>query len=245
MTRRLASKTCIVTAAGAGIGRASALAFAAEGAKVIAADIDAQALSTLAQEAAQITPLRLDLKDPLAAAQLADCSADVLFNVAGFVHSGTILDATEDEWAFALDLNLMAMARAIRAVLPGMLARGRGTIINMASVASNIRGVPNRAVYSTTKAAVIGLTKAVAADFVGRGIRCNAIAPGTVDTPSLHQRLEASGDYAAAHAAFVARQPMGRLGQAAEVAALATYLASEESAFTTGAVHVIDGGWTM
>lgn len=245
MTGRLAGKVCIVTAAGAGIGRASALAFAAEGANVIAADIDAEALAELAQEAAQITPLRLDLTDPLAVAQLADLSGDVLFNVAGFVHSGTILDATPDEWAFALDLNVMAMVRAIRAVLPGMLARGRGTIINMASVASSIRGVPNRAVYSTSKAAVIGLTKAVAADFVGRGIRCNAIAPGTVDTPSLHQRLEASGDYTAAHAAFVARQPMGRLGQAAEVAALAVYLASDESAFTTGAVHVIDGGWTM
>jgi 2-keto-3-deoxy-L-fuconate dehydrogenase len=245
MTGRLAGKVCIVTAAGAGIGRASALAFAAEGAKVIAADVDAEALSTLAQEAPHITPLRLDLRERSAFKDLSALSSDVLFNVGGHVHSGSVLDATEEEWAQAWDLNVMAMARAIRAVLPGMLARGGGAIINMASVASSIRGVPNRAIYSTTKAAVIGLTKAVAADFVARGIRCNAIAPGTVDTPSLHQRLQASGDYSAAHAAFVARQPMGRLGKAAEVAALAVHLASDESAFTTGAVHVIDGGWTM
>lgn len=242
---RLTGKTCIVTAAAAGIGRASALAFAAEGARVLAADINAATLDTLAESTTQITPLQLDLRDRTQVAKLADAKADVLFNVGGFVHAGTILDASDDDWAYAFDLNVMAMAMAIRAVLPGMVERGGGAIINMASVASSIRGVPNRAVYATTKAAVIGLTKSVAADFVGHGVRCNAIAPGTVDTPSLHQRLSDTGDYNAAHAAFVARQPMGRFGRAEEVAALAVHLASDESAFTTGAVHVIDGGWTM
>jgi len=169
---------------------------------------------------------------------------DILFNCAGFVASGSLLDCTEEQWTLSFDLNVRSMFRLIRAVLPQMIARGRGSIINMASVASSIKGVVNRSVYSATKGAVIGLTKSVAADFVTSGVRCNAICPGTVDTPSLHQRLEASGDYAASLRAFIARQPMGRLGQPAEVAALALYLASDESQFTTGQCHIVDGGWS-
>jgi 2-keto-3-deoxy-L-fuconate dehydrogenase len=169
---------------------------------------------------------------------------DILFNCAGMVPAGTILDCTEEDWSHAFDLNCAAMFRTAKAALPGMLARGGGVIINMASVASSIKGVPNRFAYGTTKAAVIGLTKAIAADFVAQGIRCNAICPGTVDTPSLHERLHATGDYTAAWKAFVARQPMGRLGKPEEIAALALYLASEEAAYTTGQAYVIDGGWT-
>lgn len=242
---RLSGKTCVLTAAGAGIGRASALAFAAEGARVIATDINPEALASLKAEAPGIETALLDVRSDAAVAGFDWASADVLFNCAGFVHGGTILDNASEDWAFAWDLNVVAMARTIRAVLPGMLARGRGSILNMASVASSVRGVANRCLYSTTKAAVIGLTKSVAADFVAKGVRCNAIAPGTVDTPSLQDRMKAGGDYDAARAAFIARQPMGRLGTAEEVAALAVYLASDESGFTTGAVHVIDGGWTM
>ncbi len=242
---RLSHKTCIITAAGAGIGRACALAFAAEGARVIATDIDEAALQSLSDISPGIEVVPLDVRDPTAVARLVTHDADVLLNVAGMVPSGTILDFSEAQWAAAVDLNVSAMLRTIRAVLPGMIARGRGSIVNMASVASSISGVPNRALYGTTKAAVIGLTKSVAADFVAQGIRCNAIAPGTIDTPSLQQRLHDSGDYDGARASFLARQPMGRFGRAEEVAALSVYLAGEESAFTTGQAHVLDGGWTM
>lgn len=245
MANRLQGRKCIVTAAGAGIGRATALALAYEGGEVVATDIDNAALTTLEREAPSLSVRCLDVREPDAIATLADDHFDVLVNVAGIVHGGTILDWNERDWAEAVDLNVTAMIRTIRAVLPGMMERRRGSIINMASVASSVRGVPNRFIYSTTKAAVIGLTKSVAADVVATGVRCNAIAPGTVDTPSLQGRLHATGDYEAAKAAFVSRQPMGRLGRADEVAALAVHLASDESAFTTGAVHVIDGGWTM
>jgi len=245
MMGRLSGKTCLVTAAGAGIGRASALAFAAQGARVIATDVDGDALAILAAANPRITTALLDVTDSGAVAAFDWAGTAVLFNCAGMVPSGTILDTPPGGFDRAWTLNVAAMAGTIRAVLPHMIAAGGGSIINMASVASSIRGVANRCAYATTKAAVIGLTKSVAADFVGDGIRCNAIAPGTVDTPSLQQRLHAQGDYEVARAAFVARQPMGRLGTADEIAALAVYLASDESAFTTGAVHVIDGGWTM
>jgi 2-keto-3-deoxy-L-fuconate dehydrogenase len=242
MTGRLAGKTALVTAAAAGIGRASAERFAAEGATVHAVDRNEQGLATLAG----CTPHQVDLTDARAIAAHADAVGpiDILFNCAGYVHSGTVLDCSEEEWAFVHALNVTAMYRTIRTFLPGMLERGAGSIINMSSVASSVKGVPNRFAYSTTKAAVIGLTKSVAADFVGQGIRCNAICPGTVDTPSLQQRLKDTGDYEAALAAFKARQPMGRLGKADEIAALAAYLASDEAAFTTGTIHIIDGGWS-
>ncbi len=187
----------------------------------------------------------LDVTDPGAILALRDSigPVDILFNVAGVVQGGTILDCDEQAWAFSVDLNMTAMYRTIRAFLPGMLDKGGGAIVNMSSIASSVKGIPDRFAYGATKAGVIGLTKAVAADFVGRGIRCNAICPGTVDTPSLQQRLRDTGDYEAAHKAFIARQPMGRLGRAEEIAALALYLASDEASFTTGAVHVVDGGW--
>lgn len=245
MNGRLAGKRCVVTAAGAGIGRASALAFADAGAAVVATDIDTGALVDLAAEDPRIATQYLDVTDSAAVGLFDWHATDVLFNCAGMVPSGTILETPAAALDAAWSLNVAAMAATIRAVLPGMIAMQRGSIINMASVASSVRGVPNRFAYATTKAAVIGLTKSVAADFVTRGIRCNAIAPGTVDTPSLQARLHAEGDYDAARAAFVARQPMGRLGRAEEIAALAVYLASDESAFTTGAIHVVDGGWTM
>jgi 2-keto-3-deoxy-L-fuconate dehydrogenase len=240
--KRLEGKVALVTAAGNGIGRASAERFLAEGATVHAVDVDQVALDALDG----CTPHRADLTDAAAIAALRDRigDVDVLFNCAGVVHSGTVLDCTEQDWTLAFDLNVTAMFRMIQAFLPRMLDRGGGSIINMSSVASSVKGVPNRFVYGTTKAAVIGLTKSVAADFVGQGVRCNAICPGTVDTPSLHQRLRDTGDYEAALAAFKARQPMGRLGRAQEIAALAAYLASDEAAFTTGAIHIIDGGWS-
>ena len=249
-TSRLAGKTAFITAAGQGIGRATALAFAREGARVIATDIDAGLLQGLAGETGCTTRV-LDVTDAAAistAAQAVD-SIDVLFNGAGFVHGGTVLECTEDEWAFAFDLNVRSQYRLIKAFLPGMLARGGGSIINMASVAGSIKGAPNRFVYGTTKAAVIGLTKSVAADFVAKGIRCNAICPGTVESPSLRDRIaagaQASGQtLGQVEASYIARQPMGRLGRADEIAALAVYLASDESAFTTGTAQVIDGGWS-
>lgn len=257
MTDRLKNKTALITAAAQGIGRATALAFVREGARVIATDINEEALATLhhdltsAANACDVAPIsktkRLDVRDPAAiTAAAAEFGAeDILFNCAGFVHHGTILECDDAAWTFSLDLNVTSMYRMARAFLPAMLKAGHGNIINMSSVASSITGVPNRFVYGVTKAAVIGMTKSIAADFVGRGIRCNAICPGTVDTPSLHQRLSAQGDYEAARTAFIARQPMGRIGTADEIAELAVYLASDESAFTTGQIHVIDGGWTI
>jgi 2-keto-3-deoxy-L-fuconate dehydrogenase len=243
MTRkRLAGKTALVTAAGQGIGRAAAELFASEGATVLATDINAELLTHVQG----CRTHRLDARDPaqVAAAVSQAGPIDVLFNCAGYVHSGTILDCDESAWSSSLDINLTSMYRLIRAALPGMLERGHGSIINMSSVAGSIKGVPNRFVYGVTKAAAVGLTKSVAADFVAQGIRCNAICPGTVDTPSLHERLTATGDYAAAWAAFTSRQPMGRLGRPAEIASLALYLASDESAFVTGQCHIIDGGWS-
>jgi 2-keto-3-deoxy-L-fuconate dehydrogenase len=245
MAGRLQGKKALVTAAGQGIGRATVAAFLREGAHVIATDIDAALLAELA-DLPNCTAARLDVTDGAAILALADSTGplDVLFNCAGFVAGGTILDCDEAGWDFSFDLNARAMYRTMRAFLPGMLAHGGGSIINMASVASSIKGLPNRFVYGASKAAVIGMTKAVAADFVTRGIRCNAICPGTVASPSLDARItaqaEASGqDVAAVEAAFIARQPMGRVGRPEEVAALALYLA-----FTTGMTHVIDGGWT-
>ena len=243
---RLAGKTALVTAAGAGIGRATALAFAAEGASVLATDVDMAALESLKAEAPSIDIALLDVRSDAASTALfsGGFSPNVLFNCAGFVHHGTILDCTADDWAFSFDLNVTSMYRLIRAGLPGMLSRGGGSIINMASAASSIRAAASRFVYGASKAAVIGLTKSVAQDFITQGIRCNAICPGTVQSPSLEGRINAQADPAAARFAFIARQPMGRLGRAEEVAALAVYLASDESAFTTGTAQVIDGGWS-
>ncbi|MES2916773.1 MAG: SDR family oxidoreductase [Pseudomonadota bacterium] len=242
---RLTGKTALITAAGQGIGRASAERMAREGAKVIATDVNDAALAELAQMPG-IVARKLNVLDPAAITALAGevGPVDILFNCAGIVHSGTVLEATEAEWDFAFDLNAKAQFRMIRAVLPGMLAKRAGSIINMSSVAGPKKGPVNRAVYSASKAAVVGLTRAVAADYVTQGIRCNAICPGTVDSPSLQERLRATGDYEGALKAFIARQAMGRLGRADEIAALVCYLASDESGFTTGTEHVIDGGWT-
>ncbi len=241
---RLDGKRALVTAAGQGIGRASALAMAREGASVLATDVNPALLGDLA--AAGLETRVLDVRDPasIAAAVAAAGAVSVLFNCAGFVASGTILDCDEASWDLSFDLNVKSMYRMCKAILPGMIARGGGSIINMASAVGSIIGAPNRFVYGATKAGVIGLTKAIAADFVTQGIRCNAVCPGTVDSPSLHERLHATGDYAAALKAFVARQPMGRMAQAGEIAALVVYLASDEASFTTGAAHVIDGGWS-
>ncbi len=249
-TSRLAGKTALVTAAGQGIGRATAEAYAREGAQVIAADINEAALAEL-RGIAGVRPVRLDVTDARAVAALAGeiGPLDALFNGAGFVHSGTVLDCDEAAWDFSFNLNVRSMYLLIRATLPGMLAKGGGSIINVASVASSIKGAPNRFVYGTTKAAVIGLTKSIAADYVARGIRCNAICPGTVESPSLRERISAQANASGqslrqVEAAFVARQPIGRLGLTSEIAALAVYLASDESAFTTGTTQVIDGGWS-
>lgn len=247
---RLAGKAALVTAAGQGIGRATAEAFAREGARVIATDINDAALAELSRIPG-ITAQHLDVRDGAAVQSLVAGLGplQVLFNGAGFVHAGTILECDDAAWEFSFDLNVRSMYRTIRAALPAMLAAGGGSIINMASVAGSIKGAPNRFVYGTTKAAVIGLTKSVAADFVAKGVRCNAICPGTIESPSLRQRIEAqaaaSGQTVAqVEAAFVARQPIGRIGSTAEIAALAVYLASDESGFTTGTAQVIDGGWS-
>lgn len=242
-TQRLAGKTAFVTAAGQGIGRATAEAFQAAGAHVIATDLNLDLLSDFTGGSVEA----LNCLDPKAieAAAAAHKDIDILFNCAGFVHSGTILEATEDEWDFAFDLNVRSMFRTIRAFLPAMIGRGGGSIINMASVASSVKGVPSRAVYGTSKAAVIGLTKAVAADFVAKGIRCNAIAPGTVDTPSLRDRINAFDDPVQARKDFIDRQPMRRLATAAEMAPIAVYLAGDESRFATGQVWHVDGGMTI
>lgn len=245
----LAHRRAFVTAAGQGIGKAIALALAAAGAQVIATDRNPAALASLA--APGLVTAVLDMRDAEAITEAASAAGpvDILCNCAGVVHQGSILDATEAEWEFGFDLNVRAAFRAIRAFLPGMLAGGGGSIISIASVASSLKGVPNRAIYGATKAALIGLTKSVAADYVTRGIRCNAICPGTVATPSLDERIAANaaaaGGMDAARAAFVARQPMGRLGTAEEIAALAVYLASDAAAFVTGQALVIDGGMTL
>lgn len=248
---RLRDKTALITAAGQGIGRATALRFAAEGARVIATDIDADKLSDLAATDG-IETLRLDVMDARAITALASGlpSVNVLFNCAGFVASGSLLDGSDDDWELSLTLNVTAMMRLTRALLPAMIERGGGSIINMASVASSLKGVPNRCAYGTTKAAVIGLTRSIAADFVTQGIRCNAICPGTVDSPSLRQRIrdqarQQERPEVEVHAEFLARQPLGRLGTSEEIAALATYLAADESAYTTGTAQVIDGGWLV
>jgi 2-keto-3-deoxy-L-fuconate dehydrogenase len=243
----LTGKTAFVTAAGQGIGRATALAFAAAGASVIATDVDAGKLAGLGP----IRTLVLDVLDPAAIAQAAlDAGpADILFNCAGVVHQGTLLEASEADWSFAFDLNCRSMFRTMQAFLPGMLERGRGAIVNMASVASSLKGVPNRFIYSASKAAVIGMTRSVATDYVTRGIRCNCLCPGTVETPSLDERIAANaaaaGSIDAARAAFVARQPMGRLGTPEEIAALAVYLSGDDAQFITGQAIVIDGGLTL
>ncbi|HEY0802652.1 MAG TPA: SDR family oxidoreductase [Steroidobacteraceae bacterium] len=242
MSKRLTGKTALVTAAAQGIGRATAELFAEHGADVLATDINIAALDQLRNfRKAKLDVLR---PDEITRVVAAAGNIDILFNCAGFVANGTVLDCTEEQWDLSLNLNITSMFRLVRAVLPQMLARRSGSIINVSSVASSIKGVNNRCAYGVTKAAVIGLTKSIAADFVTSGIRCNAICPGTVETPSLHQRLEASGDHDASLKAFIARQPMGRLGTPAEIAWLALYLASDESAFTTGQAHIIDGGWS-
>lgn len=239
----LSGKTCVVTAAGQGIGRAIAKAIATAGAHVHATDLQADKLADLSADNIAVSPL--DVRDSAAISEFYDKigAVDILVNCAGTVHNGTVLDATEDEFDKAFDLNVKAMMRTIKVFLPGMLARGEGVILNMSSVASSIKGVPNRFVYSASKAAVIGLTKSVAADFIGQGIRCNAICPGTVDSPSLNERLAATGDYDAARRAFVARQPIGRIGTPEEIADLAVHLAG--ATYTTGQAYVIDGGWAM
>jgi 2-keto-3-deoxy-L-fuconate dehydrogenase len=244
---RLKGKTAFVTSAGAGIGRATALAMAREGARVRATDIDAAALASLAAEGEGIETALLDCTDAaaIAAAPGGREAPDILVNCSGWVHHGTVLDIDDAVFDRAFDLNVRAHVRVIRAFLPGMLAKGGGSIVNIASVVGSIKAAPNRAVYGATKAAVIGLTKAVAVDFLKQGIRCNAICPGTVDTPSLGQRIRAFGDEEAGRKAFMARQPTGRFGRPEEIAALAVYLASDEAEFVTGQTHVIDGGWAL
>jgi 2-keto-3-deoxy-L-fuconate dehydrogenase len=244
MTGNLSGKTVLITAAGQGIGRATALAFVAAGASVHATDINTDALATLASEARLSTHKLNVLDDDAVKALVAGIGAvDVLFNCAGTVHNGSVLEMKDSDLEFAFDLNVKAMIRTIRAVLPGMLERKDGAIVNMSSVASSIKGVPNRFAYGVTKAAVIGLTKSVAADYVTQGIRCNCICPGTVESPSLQDRMRAQGDYDTARAAFIARQPMGRLGSPEEIADLAVYLAG--ATYTSGQAYAIDGGWTI
>ncbi|WP_170371322.1 SDR family oxidoreductase [Ruegeria arenilitoris] len=250
MSERLVGKRVLVTAAGQGIGRASAIAMAREGAQVFATDINLENLSSIRSENLEnIEIFEMDVTDDASVAQGAErANPDVLFNCAGFVHHGTILDATDEEWDFAMDLNVRSMMRTTKAVLPRMVERGGGSIINMSSALGSIIGAPNRFVYGVTKAAVVGLTKSVAVDFITKGIRCNCICPGTVDSPSWRDRVEALaqelGSREEAMAQFVARQPMGRVAKAEEIAALVVYLASDESAFTTGHTHIIDGGWS-
>ena len=243
---RLKGKVCVITAAGQGIGAATARAFAREGARVWATDVDAAKLSAL-DGVAGITTRKLDVRDKAAIGKLAGESGavDVLFNCAGFVHHGLVLDATDEQWQFALDLNVRSMFWTIQAFLPGMVEKGGGSIVNMSSAASSVKGAALRCIYGTTKAAVIGLTKSVAVDYVSKGVRCNAICPGTVQTPSLDERISALGGGTDARQFFLQRQPTGRFGSAEEIASLAVYLASDESAFTTGTINVVDGGWSV
>ena len=247
MGGRLQGKTAIVTSAGQGIGRASAIAMAREGAKVWATDIREDLLRSLPAEQVGIETFGLDVlkQDQIDAAAARVGTPDILFNCSGFVHAGTIMETDDKAWDFSFDLNVKAHFHMIKAFMPGWLARGRGTIVNMASAASSIKGVPNRIVYGATKAAVIGMTKALAADFTSKGIRVNAICPGTVESPSLMERLKAQGDFETAKAAFTSRQPMGRMAEASEIGNLVVYLASDESAFVTGQTFVIDGGWSV
>jgi 2-keto-3-deoxy-L-fuconate dehydrogenase len=246
VTERLAGKRALVTAAAQGIGRASALAFAREGAHVIATDVNAEKLAELAGVPG-IEARRLDVRDDQAVKHLATeiGTIDILLNAAGYVHHGTVLDCSDEDWEFSFDLNVKSMYRMIRAFVPGMLAQGKGAIVNIASGASSVRGIPNRFVYGATKAAVVGLTKSVAADFIRQGVRCNAVCPGTIATPSLDDRINAFDDPIAARKAFIERQPMGRLGEATEVAEAVLYLASDESAFTTGTLLLVDGGFAL
>ena len=243
---RLSGKRALVTAAGQGIGRASALAMAREGAQVFATDVNADALATLQVEAeGQLETFSMDVLDDASVAEgVARARPDILFNCAGFVHNGSIMEATDEDFDFAMDLNVKSMFHTCRAAIPGMLDRQYGSIINMASACSSVIGAPSRFIYGTSKAAVIGLTKSIAVEYITQGIRCNAICPGVVDSPSLHDRLRATGDYDTAMKAFVARQPMGRIAQPEEIAALVIYLGSTESAFLTGQTEIIDGGWS-
>ena len=247
MAGKLEGRVALVTSAGQGIGRASAIALAREGAKVFATDIREDLFKDIAKEHPGITGFGLNVLEQSAvdAALKRTGPIDILFNCSGFVHNGTVLDCEEKDWDFSFDLNVKAHYRMIKAYLPGMLAKGKGNVINMASVASSVKGAPNRFVYGASKAAVIGLTKALAADFVAKGIRCNCICPGTVETPSLYDRMRAQGDVEKAKAAFIARQPMGRMAQPEEIAAMVIYLASDDSAFITGQALVIDGGWSI
>ncbi|MCB5200612.1 SDR family oxidoreductase [Loktanella sp. TSTF-M6] len=247
MDQSLAGKTALVTAAGAGIGRASAAALAARGAHVIATDLNGDLVAALADTLPNITGHALDVLDADAVQTLVGSVApvDILLNCAGWVHDGTILDCDEDVWDRAFDLNAKAMYRITRAVLPGMLDKGAGSIINIASIVSSEKGAPRRFAYGASKAAIIGMTKAIAADFVKQGIRCNAICPGTVQSPSLNDRLTATGDFEKALAAFKDRQPMGRLGQPEEIAEMVCYLAGDMAAFTTGQAFAVDGGWSI
>jgi 2-keto-3-deoxy-L-fuconate dehydrogenase len=247
MAGKLAGRVALVTSAGQGIGRASAIALANEGAMVYATDLREELFKDISTDNPNITGFGLNVLEQSAvdAALKRTGPIDILFNCSGFVHNGTILDCNDKDWDFSFDLNVKAHYRMIKAYLPGMLAKGKGNVVNMASVASSIKGAPNRFVYGASKAAVIGLTKALATDFVKQGIRCNAICPGTVETPSLYDRMRAQGDFEAAKAAFIARQPMGRLAQPEEIAAMVVYLASDDSAFMTGQALTIDGGWSL
>ena len=247
MAGKLEGRVALVTSAGQGIGRASAIALAREGAKVFATDIREDLFKDIAKDHPGITGFGLNVLEQAAvdAALKRTGPIDILFNCSGFVHHGTVLECEEKDWDFSFDLNVKAHYRMIKAYLPGMLKKGKGNVINMASVASSVKGAPNRFVYGASKAAVIGLTKALATDFVTKGIRCNCICPGTVETPSLYDRMRAQGDFEKAKAAFIARQPMGRLAQPEEIADMVVYLASDDTAFMTGQALIIDGGWSL
>ncbi len=244
---RLMGKKVLITAAGQGMGRAAAIAMANEGAKVFATDINIDALKTLSAENSDIEIFQLDVLDPIAIAKAPEKTGPLttLFNCAGFVHNGTILDMSDDDWDFSFTLNVRSQFRLIRAYLPGMLSKKDGSIINMASVASSIKGAPNRCLYGSTKAAILGLTRAVAADYVSKGIRCNALCPGTIMTPSLKDRMRETGDYENAKIEFLARQPIGRFATSEEVTGILIHLASDESKFTTGTFQIVDGGWSL